>query len=103
MEVEDELSMLTAVIGRIEKEEAVEKSLKAVGVAEVYSPPRVALEAKKYGLTVGKSMDLTTGWDFTIETHRDAANEYIERVKPQLVIGSPECRMFRSLQNRRPG
>ncbi len=44
-------------------------------------------------------MDMVTGWDFTLKRHRDAAWEYIRRVKPLLIIGSPECTMFSSLQN----
>ena len=31
--------------------------------------------------------------------HREAAGEYVRKVKPKLVIGSPGCTMFRSLQN----
>ena len=44
-------------------------------------------------------MDLTTGWDFTIERHREAARQYLKKAKPALLIGSPMCKMFSSLQN----
>ena len=43
-------------------------------------------------------MDLTTGWNFNLATHRDAAEEYVRTVKPWLRIGSPECKMFSQLQ-----
>ena len=51
------------------------------------------------GLLVGQSMDLTTGLDLTLSRHRNAAREYLRRAKPKLVIGSPMCTMFSSLQN----
>ena len=51
-----------ASVGRTE---LVEKLL-SVDVCEVFSPPRVGLEASKYGLQPGDAMDLTTGWDFNI-------------------------------------
>ena len=44
-------------------------------------------------------MDLITGWDFTIYRHRRAAVEHVRKVKPKLIIGSPECTMFSTLQN----
>jgi hypothetical protein len=47
-------------------------------------------------------MDLLTGWDFELEHHRKAAEEYIDRVQPKLVLGSPMCTMFSSLQNMNP-
>jgi hypothetical protein len=68
-------------------------------IAEMYSPPRVVEEAKKWGLSPGESMDLLTGWDFDREEHKEAARSYVKRVKPRLVIGSPMCRMFSSLRN----
>ena len=50
--------------------------LMSVDVTEVYSPPRVTLEAKKFGLKSGEAWDLTTGWDSTKKEHRDAAVKY---------------------------
>ena len=35
-----------------------------VDMCEVFSPPRVSVEAEKFGMQVGDAMDLTTGWDF---------------------------------------
>ena len=45
----------------------------SVDICEVFSPPRVVREARRYGLSVGEAMDLTTGWDFTVEAHRRKA------------------------------
>ena len=70
-----------------------------VDVAEVYSPPRVTSMGEKMGLVTGYAMDLTTGWDFTLEQHREAALEYLKIRKPRLFIGSPMCTMFSALQN----
>ena len=50
----------------------IDKLLK-VDVAEAYAPPRVTLEAKKFGLKPGEAWDLTNGWDFTRQDHRDKA------------------------------
>ena len=36
-----------------------------------------------------------------MKSHRDAAERYVREVKPKLIIGSPECRMFSALQNLR--
>ena len=67
----------------------------------MYSPPRVVKEAAKYNRMAGASMDLTNGWDFNLESHRDEAERYVREVKPELLIGSPECRMFSALQSLR--
>ena len=73
-----------------------------VDVAEVYSPPRVTEEAKKYGLKAGEAMDLTTGWDFRREEDRRRARRYLEEKRPKLLIGSPMCTMFSPLQRMTP-
>ena len=61
---------------------------------EVFSPPRVSLEAAKFGIEVGDAMDLTTGWDFTLEADRKRAEDYVDREKPLVLIGSPPCVAF---------
>ena len=43
-------------------------------------------------------MDLTTGWDFTKEEDRNKAEEYIDKEKPLVLIGSPPCTAFSKLQ-----
>ena len=72
--------------------------LKAIDICEVYSPKRVTAQAHRYGLESGLAMDLTTGWDFRIDHHKKAAMKYVMEVKPRLLIGSPMCTMFSSLQ-----
>ena len=79
--------------------EAIERISGQVDIAEIYSPPRVTTVALKFGMKTGLAMDLTTGWDFTRQEHREAAKEYRRRVKPRLLIGSPMCTMFSTLQN----
>jgi hypothetical protein len=44
-------------------------------------------------------MDLTTGWNFDLLHHQEAAKQYIKKTKPFLIIGSPECRCFSQLQS----
>ena len=63
-------------------------------MCEVFSPPRVSKEAVKYGLEVGDAMDLTTGWDFNLESHRRLADAYVDEQKPLVLIGSPPCVAF---------
>ena len=73
-----------------------------VSISEIYSPPRVTAEAKNWGLRPGEAMDLTTGWDFRRQEHRDLAWSYVDKYKPELLIGSPMCTMFSTLQNMTP-
>ena len=70
-----------------------------VDVSEVYSPPRVTVEAMKFGLKAGEAFDLTNGWDLSNEDEQKFVKEYVRKNKPMLLIGSPECKMFSSLQN----
>ena len=78
--------------------EVLREKLFGVDVAEIYSPDRISAEAKKFGLKAGWSMDLLTGWDFGSKADRVAAAAYQEREKPELLVGSPMCRMFSALQ-----
>ena len=39
-------------------------------------------------------MDLTTGWDFNLESHRRQAAAYVDEQKPLVLIGSPPCVAF---------
>ena len=43
--------------------ESLAERLCRVDLCELFSPPRVGLQAKKFGLAPGDAMDLTTGWD----------------------------------------
>eukprot|EP00973_Karenia_brevis_P061083 8493537-Karenia_brevis.AAC.1 len=74
-------------------------SVAQADITELYSPPRVTVEGVKHKLVPGWACDLTNGWDFRIASHRETVREHIKRDKPLLVIGSPMCTMFSSLQN----
>jgi len=84
---------------------------KGSDVAEIFSQPRVTQEAalRSYDgvrLTPGWSLDLTrddplTGkpWDLAKSAVRERVREMVRETAPFLVIGSPPCTMFSSLQN----
>ena len=74
-------------------------ALNGVDVTEVFSPPRVVQMAVRMGMIGGQSMDLKTGWDFSMRSDRKKAVEMILREDPWLVVGSPPCTMFSMLQN----
>ena len=57
-----------------------------VDITEVYFPERVANAAKTFGIRVGLSFDLTSGWDFNIEEHRKIACATIKEESPYLLI-----------------
>ena len=74
-------------------------------VAESYSPPRVANMARQMGLRAGCSLDLTTqdidgcAWDFnTLETRNRAVRRVLSD-KPFLLIGSPLCIVYSTMNN----
>ena len=59
----------------------IRRSSHEVHMTEVYSPPRVTDEGKKWGLNIAEAMDLTTGWDSRKADHRNKAWEYIKKSK----------------------
>ena len=65
---------------------------------EMISTERVTAVCKQYGLTPGQAMDIKNGYDLDLAVERKKAWESILRDKPQLVIGSPPCTCFSSLQ-----
>ena len=85
--------------------------IKGPDVVELYSQPRIVQEAsmREYDgtrLVPGWSLDLTlndpeTGrpWDFSLHQVREKVRKMIRDTKPFLVICSPPCTMFSSLQN----
>ena len=73
-----------------------------VDMCEVFSPPRVGVEAQKFGREPGDAMDLTTGWDLNKESDEAKAEEHIEKNGALLVIGSPTCTAFSQLQSLNP-
>ena len=72
-------------------------------VAEVYSPPRVAAMVAKMGPRQGWSHDLTTTdddgrqWDFDSVDMRNRAVRKLLKDKPLVLIGSPMCGPFSSM------
>ena len=72
-------------------------------VAEVYSPPRVAEMANQMGMRGGWSLDLTTcdtdgmPWDFNNVNMRNRAIRKLFNDKPIVLIGSPMCTEYSTL------
>ena len=58
--------------------------------------------ARKMGLHAGSAMDLRTGFDFTCRNDRERVKKRIKEEKPRLLVGSPECTMFSTLQQLSP-
>ena len=77
--------------------------MEQMDVAEVYSPPRIAEMARQMGLRGGWSLDLTTcdkdgrPWDFNCKTMRNCAVRLLLEDKPRLLIGSPMCGPFSTM------
>ena len=93
LDMDNEMSSMDIVDRKI-----IAAAILGVDITEVYSPERVAQVAKRYGLTAGTSMDLTTGWDFNRADHREGAWKQIKKESPYLLIGSPPCTYFSMLQ-----
>ena len=74
-------------------------------VAEIYSPPRIAVKAKEMGLKGGWSLDLTNTdvdgkrWDFSKPEMRKRAIDKINKDKPLVIIGSPACTDWSTMMN----
>ena len=68
--------------GQAGEGESLVSMLCGADMCEVFSPPRVGLEARKFGLTPGDAMDLTTGWDLNREEHRRGAEAYVDKEEP---------------------
>ena len=83
---------------RDEESRIIAALARGVDITEVFSPKRVTQVCKKYGLTPGESMDLSTGWDFDRGEDRRQAVKHIKEENPMVVIGSPPCTVFSQLQ-----
>ena len=74
-------------------------------VSEVYSPPRVTEVAEATGLKSGWALDLTVNkedgkpWDLSLPATQAEALKRQEEEAPELLIASPMCAAFSSLQN----
>jgi len=80
----------------------------AYDVVEIFSPPRVCERARKKGLEGGYSLDILsddpiTGrrWDLTKDSDLGAFRKMRKESRARLLIASPPCRLFSSLQNLR--
>ena len=54
---------------------------------EMYSPPRITVQAKKHGLLAGEALYLIYGYDFNKKEDKERAWEIIKRDEPMLVVG----------------
>ena len=82
----------------LESRKILSAILRGVDVTEIYSPKRVLKVCKDNALIEGKSMDLTTGYDFTKTEDKRRAWKHIIEDQPYFIIGSPPCTMFSMLQ-----
>ena len=67
-------------------------------IAEVYSQPRLTKVANEMGMDASFALDLVTGWDFTVAKQREDALRMQDEQAPWMVMLSPPCCPFSSLQ-----
>ena len=79
-------------------------------VSEVFSPARVTVHAMERGLTAGYSLDLehrdcitNRKWDLSIKKEEQRLWSLMARRPSSLIVVSPPCTTFSSLQRLRPG
>ena len=77
---------------------AVVKNMKALTVAEVFSPPRVAAMAEELGHRSGGSYDLQTGYDLSSSVDRMKCMKELRQADPDVLIICPPCSPFSLLQ-----
>ena len=63
--------------------------LLGVDIVEVFSPEGINPVSAKYGLILGSSLDLLTGWDLSREDHRQMVWDLIREKQPGKHVGSP--------------
>ena len=74
-------------------------------LAEIYSPPRVVKEATGMGMKGGFSLNFSAPdpdgyiWDFSKHECGQKAFALIRKSRPYMIIGSPECTLFSTIQN----
>ena len=74
------------------------KKLLRIDTSEMFSPERVTVVCRDYGLEPGQAMDLKHGYDLDLGADRQRARESILKYKPMLVVGSPPFTYFSRLQ-----
>ena len=88
------------------KQDKVLEAITEHSIVELYSPPRSTKIAERYGISSNGSFDITImdpddnmPWDLNKKEKRDKVRHIIKTCRPTLVIGSPMCTAFSSLQN----
>ena len=84
---------------RAEEDNKKDREVLAVGVSEVFSPPRFTKEACKQGVSFGKAYDLETGYDLRCRRDQQRMWRVLQQDDPELVTGSPPCTPFSVLQS----
>ena len=72
--------------------------LSGVDVAELYNPCRFSEVAGMFDLVPGAAFDLRTGWGLSTAAGRQACWRKLHEELPELIIGSPPCDAFSTLQ-----
>eukprot|EP00435_Cladocopium_sp_Y103_P046756 s2377_g13.t1 len=91
-----------AALGRKLKKKimrSMECFMSKAAVTEVYSPPRVAKAAEAKGMSMGSSIDLSTGWDLNQPAEAKRVWQTLEAEDPDLVVISPPCKALCQMQN----
>lgn len=68
-------------------------------VAEIYNPGCFQKMALRHNLEPGKVFDITLGHDLNDIRKRQEVKQYIQTMRPGLVLLAPPCRMYSQLQN----
>ena len=68
-------------------------------VAEIFNPERFSKRAARFRLKPGRAFDLVLGHDLTKLSNQQSIMDYIRHERPGLVIVSPPCNAFSSLNN----
>ncbi|CAK9057574.1 unnamed protein product [Durusdinium trenchii] len=70
-------------------------------VMELFSPPRITQEAAQAGLQVTEpsNFDLKLGWNALCPEDRKKMWKTIEEQEPDVILMSPDCKMFSQLMN----
>ena len=72
--------------------------MRAQDLCEVFSPPRVTLNARRAGLAADFAFDITyNGWDALNPHMRSELRHFIRTMDPKVLILSPPCTMFSPL------
>ena len=70
-------------------------------VAEVFNPNRFGPHTDSFGLRAGQAYDIELGWDLLESANQRHVTGYLKSERPGLVILSPPCTKFSTLQNLR--